>query len=557
MNITIETNTWSRWVRPLGVAFPLALVSLCPAATPDVQTVIDNWNKDKPGGVAVAWVDEKGVQFFQTGHFARTDDRPVTPDTQFEIGSVTKVFTSLLLAESERAGKVSSDDPVTKYLKVSATPEGLARLEKITLLMLATHTSGLPRLPPNLAPADMRDPYADYTQEKLLAALARSAAEVKAPADYAYSNYGASVLGQALAAAWGQSYGEALHQHVLDPLGLTQTTLAMTGTAAPVKMAPGHDEKGSPVPNWTCDAIAPAGALRSSARDMALFLQACLGLRETALAASFAATAQPQRPLVGIVGSIGLAWHLTADNPPIIWHNGGTGGYRSFIGFDPRGKRGAVVLANISQSPDGLAMALLRGDQAKTAVPAPATTVAVAAANLEDYVGRYPLAPAFVMSVTTDRGQLFVQATGQSQLSLLPVAADRFKVKEVDAEVSFERDAGGKVVALVLRQNGIDQRAKRGEVLVPVEITLPAGRLQEYAGDYALTPAVVLSVIAQDGGLAVQVTGQSRLPVYASAKDQFFYKAVDAQITFQRDAAGRVTGLVLHQGGRDFVAAKK
>jgi hypothetical protein len=172
-------------------------------------------------------------------------------------------------------------------------------------------------------------------------------------------------------------------------------------------------------------------------------------------------------------------------------------------------------------------------------------------------VGRFPLAPTFVMSVTTDRGQLFVQATGQSQLSLLPVAADRFKVKEVDAEVSFERDAAGKVVALVLRQNGFDQRAKRGEVLVPVEITLPAEQLREYAGDYSLTPTVVLSVTAQDGGLAVQVTGQSRLPVFVSAKDRFFYKAVDAQITFQRDAAGRVTGLVLHQGGRDFVAAKK
>jgi hypothetical protein len=403
----------------------------------------------------------------------------------------------------------------------------------------------------------MRDPYADYTQEKLLAALARSAADVKAPADYAYSNYGASVLGQALAAAWGQPYAEALRRHVLDPLGLTQTTLGMTGTAAPEKMAPGHDEKGAPVPNWTCDAIAPAGALRSSTRDMALFLQACLGLRETALAASFTATVQPQRPLVGIIGSIGLAWHLTADNPPIIWHNGGTGGYRSFVGVEPRGKRGVVVLVNISQSPDGLAMGLLRGDQAKTAVPAPAMTGVVPAANLEDYVGRFPLAPTFVMSVTTDRGQLFVQATGQSQLSLLPVAADRFKVKEVDAEVSFERDAAGKVVALVLRQNGFDQRAKRGEVLVPVEITLPAEQLREYAGDYSLTPTVVLSVTAQDGGLAVQVTGQSRLPVFVSAKDRFFYKAVDAQITFQRDAAGRVTGLVLHQGGRDFVAAKK
>jgi serine-type D-Ala-D-Ala carboxypeptidase/endopeptidase len=553
----METTFWPRWVRTLGVGFPLALISLGSAATPDVQTAIDTWNQDKPGGVAVAWVDEKGVQFFQTGHFAKADNRPVTPDTQFEIGSVTKVFTALLLAESERAGKVSRDDPVTKHLKVATTPEGFARLEKITLLMLATHTSGLPRLPPNLAPADMRDPYADYTQEKLLAALARSAADVKAPADYAYSNYGASVLGQALAAAWGQPYSEALRRHVLDPLGLTQTTLGMTGAAAPENMAPGHDDKGAPVPIWIFDAIAPAGALRSSTRDLALFLQACLGLRETALAASFTATVQPQRPLVGLIGSIGLAWHLTAEDPPIIWHNGGTGGYRSFIGFEPRGKRGIVVLVNIGQSPDGLGFGLLRGEKKKDAAPTPAAMSNVAAANLQDYVGSFPLAPTFVMLVTTDQGRLFVQATGQPQLSLLPVAADRFKVKDVDAEVSFERDTSGKVIALVLHQNGIDQRAPRGEVSVPVEIALPAGQLQEYVGDYPLAPTFVLNVTVQDGRLAVQATGQERFPVYASARDKFFYKVVDAQITFQRNAAGRVSGLVLHQGGADLVATKK
>jgi hypothetical protein len=103
----------------------------------------------------------------------------------------------------------------------------------------------------------------------------------------------------------------------------------------------------------------------------------------------------------------------------------------------------------------------------------------------------------------------------------------------------------------------MDQRAPRGEVQLPVEIALPAGQLPEYVGDYALTSAVGLNVTVQDGRLAVQVTGQPRITVYASAKDKFFYTVVDAQITFQRDAQGRVSGLVLHQGGRDFAAAKK
>jgi len=215
------------------------------------------------------------------------------------------------------------------------------------------------------------------------------------------------------------------------------------------------------------------------------------------------------------------------------------------------------VLVNSGQSPDGFGMKLLRGDQAQTTGANPAGTTVAAPTNLQDYVGNFPLAPAFVMSVTTDQGNLFFQATGQSRLSLVPISADRFKVKDVDAEVSFERDAAGKVVALVLRQNGMDQRAPRGEVQLPVEIALPAEELAEYVGDYALTPAAGMNVAVQDGRLAIQVTGQPRFPVYASAKDRFFYTVVDAQIAFQRDAMGRVSGLVLHQGGADLVAAKK
>ena len=553
-------KTLGRFFRLSNRGAALAATLLTAAATraatvPDVQTAIDEWNHGKPGGVAVAWVDEAGTQFFQTGHFSRADARPITPDTPFEIGSVTKVFTSLLLAEGERAGKVRRDERITKYLQVPAKPAELARLEKITLLMLATHTSGLPRLPANFAPANPGDPYADFTLEKLRAALAASGATVEAPAPYAYSNLGAGVLGQALAAAWGEPYPEALRRQVLEPLGLAHTALALAGAAPAADLAPGHDEKGDPAANWTFDAIAPAGALRSSARDLALFLQSCLGQRPTPLAEAIAATIQPQRPLAGMPGSIGLAWHLTAGDPPIVWHNGGTGGYHSFVGFEPRGRRGIVVLANSAASVDGLAFGLLRGESK----PATATTAATPGpvVHPQDYVGRYPLAPNFVMSVTTDGGKLFVQATGQPQLLLLPAAADRFKVKDVDAEISFERDAVGMVAALVLHQNGLDQRAPRGEARMPVEIALPAAQLREYVGDYPLAPNFVLKVTEEQGQLGVQATGQARLPVFPSAKDEFFYRAVDAQISFRRDDAGRVSGLVLHQGGRDLPAPKQ
>ena len=127
-------------------------------------------------------------------------------------------------------------------------------------------------------------------------------------------------------------------------------------------------------------------------------------------------------------------------------------------------------------------------------------------------------------------------------------------------EISFERNSGGKVAALVLHQNGRDQRAPRGELPPPPapakEIALPVEVIHEYIGDYPLSPQFVLTVTESGGALFVQATGQRKFPVFASAKDEFFYKVVEARISFQRDGAGKINGLVLHQNGRDLPAKK-
>jgi hypothetical protein len=208
-----------------------------------------------------------------------------------------------------------------------------------------------------------------------------------------------------------------------------------------------------------------------------------------------------------------------------------------------------VILANFQKGSEGLGFGLLG------AVPPQPKTEAVA--GVADYVGHYPLSPAFAIDITEAAGGLRGQATGQPAFAMKQISADRFSVEGVVAEISFERDASGKISALVLHQNGANQRAPRGELAPPPkEIALPPEALREYAGDYPLAPAFVLSVTVENGSLFTQATGQARVQVYASAKDKFFLKVVDARISFKRDASGKVTGLVLHQGGQD-VPAKK
>lgn len=433
----------------------LALPSISAAKPPaDAQSRLDAFVKGKPGGVAAAWVDSKGASFLQAGKFAADDARPITPDTQFEIGSVTKVFTALLLAESERRGKVSRLDPAAKYLLPKDDPAAKA-LEKITLLSLVTHSSGLPRLPTDFAAANSSNPYAGIDRAALVESLRRDGPGAPVGRRMVYSNFGAALLGEALAAAWGRPYSDVLRERVLNPLGMHATVVALTGTRPSKELAPGHDG-GALAGNWEFGAYAPCGALRSTARDLAKFLKAAIGGKGAPLRASFAAATKPQRAADEIGGSIGLGFLINDDPSPIIWHDGGTAGYRSFIGFTRAGGGKAVaILTNHSASVDELGFALL-GE----GLPPP-KEISLPADALGEYAGRYAINPEFILTVSTGTGALSVRATGQNAAPVYASAKDVFFYKIVDARLTFERDAAGRIDALVLHQGGVDQRAPR------------------------------------------------------------------------------------------------
>jgi CubicO group peptidase (beta-lactamase class C family) len=528
-----------------------SLSSLGAMPPANLQAQLDTWSHDLPGGIAVTWVDADGVALAQSGKFSADDSRALAADTRFEIGSVTKVFTALLLAESERAGKVSRNDPAAKFLLPAGDPDQ-AKLAPITLLSLTTHSSGLPRLPANIGtnPDAAPNPYARYDHAALVEALRLHGPTAPVGRAVNYSNFGVGVLGEALGAAWGTSYAAALTAHVLAPLKLTATSLALTDSSLPAELAPGH-AAGARVPTWTFQAEAPAGAIISTPRDLGVFLEFCLGRTDAPLKAALAEALKPQRDATDVGGRIGFGWFIGGENDrPVYWHNGATNGYHAFIAFCPAAGRGVALLANDAKSCDALGFSLIGMKP-----PAPA---AEKLPNAADYPGRYPLSSAFAIDITEHNGALALQATGQPRLALRKVADDRFAVAGAPAEISFERDGDGKINALVLHQNGRDLRGARGELPPPPkEIALPAGTLRAYAGAYALTPQFVITITEAGGALFAQATGQAKAPIFAAAKDEFFYKIVDARISFERDAAGQVIALTLHQGGRDSRATKR
>jgi serine-type D-Ala-D-Ala carboxypeptidase/endopeptidase len=415
-------------------------------------------------GLVVGAIDAKGRRVVTYGSLAKDDKRSLDGDTIFEIGSMTKVFTSLVLMDMARKGEVSVTDPVSKYLPATVkVPERNGK--KITLQDLATQSSGLPRMPNNFDPKDPTNPYADYTPERLYAFLSGYELTRDIGSQFEYSNLGVGLLGHALSLRAGVDYEAMVKARVLMPLGMSNTGITLT-PAMKARLAVGHGPGLNPVPNWDIAALAGAGALRSSANDMLTFLAANLGYVKTSLAPAMTDEISIRRPAGAPNMEIAYNWLIqTKDGNSIIWHNGGTGGYRTWMGFDLKSRAGIVVLSNFSsaEGPDDIGRHLLDASYPllKVSMPKKHKEITLDSSIFDKYAGSYQLAPNVIIAVSRQGDQFFVQLTGQGKLPIFAESQNTFFLKAVDAQLTFAMDDHDHATQVVLHQNGRDQTAKR------------------------------------------------------------------------------------------------
>jgi CubicO group peptidase (beta-lactamase class C family) len=408
-------------------------------------------------GAAVAWVRGEAVRIQGFGH-ARPDGAAPDADTEFEIGSCTKVFTALLLADAALRGEVTLDEPVQALL-----PPGMHvpvfGAQAITLEHLATHTSALPRLPTVWAPAREADPYGDFDAAHLTAALAATTLARAPGAAYEYSNFGAGLLGFALANHQGRTLEAALRRRVLDPLEMLDTGIELSA-AQRARLAQGHDDQARPVPGWTFDALAGAGALHSTARDMVRFVRTNLHPAPP-LADALLLAQIPRAPAPAVRGAVGLGWHVL-EAGRTLFHNGGTAGFHAFVALDRGADVGVVILANgDNERADELGMDLLHRLRGEAPAPPRAPDVTLSPAQIDALVGVYALSPAFQITVRRPPVGIEIQATNQPAISLEASSPTEFRVRGVDARISFELGADGRAARLVLHQNGRDAPGER------------------------------------------------------------------------------------------------
>lgn len=369
--------------------------------------------------------------------------------TLYEIGSVTKVYTSLLLADAVQRREVAFDTELSELLPPGVTAPTFDK-RPITLHHLALHTSGLPRLPPSIA-AESADPYRSYDEDKLFADLTRTRLAAPPGARLAYSNYGSGLLGHVLGKKLGVGYRAAVQTRLLAPLELRDTVFDVPPALA-ARRAPGASDDLKPAAFWSWDVLAGAGALVSSVRDQLAFVEAELDAIAGGKGPLRNAMRLTQENQVEGAEQVALGWQV--DSAGRYWHNGGTAGHRSFVAFDPKHRRGVVVLAAGSSSlvdRIGAAMQDLLDGSAKDPPKLPTEQ------QLASYAGTYHFGDTRLAVVHANQ-RLYVEGPGEPRHRLLPASPNEFWIEPLQALAVFQLDElpenGGKVAQIVFQVGG-------------------------------------------------------------------------------------------------------
>ena len=416
-------------------------------------------------GLVVGIVSETGSQIIEYGRQCR-GGKAVDGNTLFELGSVTKVFTSILLADMISRGEMNLEDPIEIFLpKEVKVPAWKGT--KITLLHLATHTSGLPNTPRIKTGEESEPGYMNFTKDTLYNFLSKYTLSREPGNQFEYSNLGFGLLGHLLSLKTGKSYVQLVEERICRPLAMNDTCMELRPEMGK-RLAVGYFLDGQEAKNYPMPPVlAGAGGLRSSANDMLSFLAANMGVESSPLFNVMQETHKGRFPISKDIVKVGYSWIVVKDDDiHIVFHGGDRDGYKAFIGFDPRKKLGVVVFANFEDTIDDIGFYALTGKQEILKLGAYEGVPKQAQVNprvYEDYIGKYQTTPTFFISITREGDRLFAQGTGQPKFELFPESESTFFLKAVRAKVIFERDSSGKVYRLIVRSSEGDEISKKIE----------------------------------------------------------------------------------------------
>jgi len=499
-------------------------------------------------GIALLVAKDGKVLYKKGFGYANLNDKvPVTPDTKFRIGSVTKQFTGAAILKLQENNLLSVNDKLSKF--IPDFPRG----DEVTIHQLLTHTSGihsytgkadfLTRVTKTISPDSLilyfkNDPY-DFN-----------------PGDrFLYNNSGYFLLGYIISKVSGKTYDAYLKETFFDPLGMKNTGVHYAGIKLEHE-AKGYTKKGDTYEeslNWDMSWAGAAGALYSTVDDLLKWNQALYGgkvISEKSLKAALTPVvlngdAQPP----GKYGyGLGLSSFRGTD---IVGHSGGLHGFLTQLSYYPKEKMSVVMFTNTSEpeinfDPNKIAEAFLWN---KLDTQASFAQSKVKPANLEQFAGRYELLNVGVLTVTTTDDKLFAQLSGQPKFEIFPSSEYEFFWKVVDARLKFVKDEKGAISQAILFQNGQELKASKlpEEKIVEIDPAI----LDNYTGKYRLNENVVVTIYKENNKLIAHPTDQPKLEMAPLSETDFVIKEINAKLSFVKGENGKATKIKLNMNGAD------
>ena len=513
---------------------------------------------DGPGAAVIAVKDGKTVFRKAYGMADLELGVPLSPDSVFRLGSITKQFTAVAVLMLAEEGKLSLSDPITKFL-----PDYPVQGHVITVEHLLNHTSGIRSYTgiPGYMNTRIR---ADLTTQELVEAFAREPMDFAPGERWQYNNSGYVLLGAVIEKASGKKYGDFVAERIFRPLGMKATAYGDDGPILP-KRASGYSRDGETVVNARYLSMTQphaAGALVSTVDDLAAW-DAALYTEKLLKKASLEKAWTPAVTRDGKPTHYGFGWAVsTLRGSRALEHGGGIFGFSTYGIRLPDERVYVAVLANTDgpKADPGMlgkkVAALLVGKPFPAQVPVP-----VDPKVLSRWSGVYRFDPQTTRTVTVEGGKIYSQRSGGPRLEVKPASDTEFFFEGSLTRVAFVAGPAGKATEALFYPDGADEPergVREGDVpAAPAEAIVDPALYDLYAGEYELAPGFVLTVRRDGGRLLTQATGQQELEVFPASETEFFLKVVDARITFVKGADGKVNELVLRQGGRTMPAKRR
>jgi D-alanyl-D-alanine carboxypeptidase len=522
------------------------------------KTLAAAYPADQPGAAAIVVEDGKVVLRKGYGMANLELARAISPEMVFELGSITKQFTAAAILLLQERGKLRVEDDITKYLADYPTHG-----QTITIENLLTHTSGIPSYTglPEWFPR-MRE---DLTPADLIAMFKDKPLEFNPGERWAYDNSGYFLLGALIEKISGESYEQFVEEEIFKKLGMIHSRYGHPEEIIPLR-ASGYSKDEDGFRNASFISMTQpyaAGSLMSTVDDLAIWDRALAGealLKKASLDRMF--TAYHLKSGASTHYGYGMEVFDFAGRR-ILQHGGGINGFRTQILRVPEEHLFLAILSNSEGS-------ALSPEEVSLKIAAKALghaledikTIQLDAKALDAYPGVYRFDPQTVRVISREDAKLFSQRRGGgTRQELVATAPDDFLYSDRTTRIHFQRDAQGKVTGAEFHPlSGTDQVGTKTDEPLAEErkaVAVDPAVFDALAGTYELTPAFSIAVTREWSQLFAQATGQPKSEIFPESETRYFLKVVDAEIEFVRGADGKVTGLILHQGGRDLPGTRK